>query len=164
MLWDPFSGQSGPKLKHIYLWKKFNHLPRCSVKRPLLKPWKDLHTTDVLPNEWFQKVKSDGWCGELGRSGNESSNREQLATIIHSPFRLHTFALQSKHVHPRVNIGANFFNATNQEVARPKPNRPYCLHRPWVLVNSHGIVCYTSNPTTAVFTNAWLKWRHFWHC
>ena len=32
--------------------------------------------------------KFDGWCGEMGISGNGSANCEQLAMIIHSPFRL----------------------------------------------------------------------------
>ena len=34
--------------------------------------------------------KSDGWCGEIGRCGNGSTNCEQLAMIIRSPFRLYT--------------------------------------------------------------------------
>ena len=47
--------------------------------------------TDILPKEHFRNIKSDGLCGELGKSGNGSANHNQLAVIICSPFRLHAF-------------------------------------------------------------------------
>ena len=45
----------------------------------------------------WKNLKSDGWCGELGRSGNGSANCEQLAMIICPPFRPYTSVQRSSH-------------------------------------------------------------------
>ena len=45
----------------------------------------------------WKNFKSDGWCGEMGRSGNGSTNCEQLAMITRSPFRLNACIRGSSH-------------------------------------------------------------------